>query len=150
MSTATCCAPNVVYLQENVKHNQDNLCDNNNNTRAHAHAREDNPAMRQKVYARMAQSTHAIAAEEIGPWIRDAYKDAIGRPMPGCVASEIKGFLAKGLDAGCVVAALEYTAAAPRPAWAYTRYMLRLAYERGCKDSLDFMRLTGQADDLPL
>ena len=89
---------------------------------------------------------------QIGPYIVDAYLDVFGRAMPRCVARWVAGVMEQyEMDGSLIVAAIEYTAEAPRPAWAYARYMITLAINRGCKNGLDFRRQfsRGEDDDLP-
>lgn len=113
-------------MQFNQKHNNNyNNNYNNNNTRARVKNAIDTEMQSQSQKIR-----HGDFAQ--------TYEDSIGRPMPRLVEREIAEMMEHGVDSGLICAVLEYTAAAPRPSWAYARTVILRNYAKGINDEEAF------------
>ena len=71
------------------------------------------------------------------------YEDSIGRPMPRVVEREIAEMMERGVSSSLIGAVLEYTAAAPRPSWAYARAVILRNYAKGINDEEEFNESIG-------
>lgn len=63
--------------------------------------------------------------------ICDCYIDALGRRPAAIIEDEIAEMMAKGVEPCVIMMALDETAAAPRPSWAYCRAILRACIREG-------------------
>ena len=57
--------------------------------------------------------------------LADCYRDTLERRPAGIVLDEMAAFLDQGVEPCVIMMALDETAAAPRPSWAYARAILR-------------------------
>lgn len=129
-SSANTSTPNVTRFPSKLSSQQQNRDDhydnyyNNNNNIACARAREAEARVEDN-------ARHGDFAQ--------AYADALSRPMPKFVEREIRSMLARGIDGGLIIAAIEYTAAAPQPSWAYARAVILRNWARGINSEEDFL-----------
>ena len=61
--------------------------------------------------------------------IEEAYTAIYGRKMPPVIRSQIRSLMAQGAMPDLIAAVIEYSAAAPRPSWAYARTVLERQLE---------------------
>ena len=70
--------------------------------------------------------------------IAEMYLDTLGRPMPRYIQQEAEQLLASGIQADMICAVLAYTAAAPRPSWAYAKAVIEKQAAMGARTAADF------------
>ena len=123
-------SPNNVMDFNQNRNYYNNYNNYNNNTRARV-----NRAIDLEVQASNEKIMHGDFAQ--------IYEDSIGRPMPRVVEREIAEMLERGIDSGLIGAVLEYTAAAPRPSWAYARTVIARNYAKGINSEEEFNESIG-------
>lgn len=69
-------------------------------------------------------STSRDTKSEALELIAEAYLDSIGRRMPSVAVEECMGMIDAGMLPATIMLALDETAGAPRPSWAYCRAIL--------------------------
>lgn len=121
---------NVMQFNQNRNYNYNNNYNNNNHTRARVERALDNE--KQAAFQTLMHGDFA-----------QVYEDSIGRPMPRVVEREIAEMMEHGISSGLIVAVLEYTAAAPRPSWAYARAVILRNYAKGVNDEESFNESIG-------
>lgn len=121
---------NVMNFNQNRNHNNNYYNYNNNNTRARVERAMDSEAQ---------AHSQTVMHGDFG----QVYEDSIGRPMPRVVEREIAEMMARGISSGLIMAVLEYTAAAPRPSWAYARTVILRNYAKGINDEGEFNESIG-------
>ncbi len=134
---------NITRIDYNQPENDNN---NYNNTRARARV------IRDRAFTQSRADCDSRVLPLVGEYIQDAYQDVFRRAVPKCIARYMVDTMDRyGVDSGLFVAAIEYTAGAPRPSWSYARYMVELAISRGCTNAAAFHKqfYRGGLDDLP-
>ncbi|MBQ7867059.1 MAG: DnaD domain protein [Clostridia bacterium] len=121
--------------QSQSQHTNNNYYNNNNPARARTRVRALDYHMERASEQQIQQVCHGDFAQ--------AYEDAIGRPLPKVVEREIHSMMDRGICSGLIMAVLDYTAAAPRPSWAYARYVILNNYQRGINDEVEFYETLG-------
>lgn len=121
---------NVMNFNQNRNYNYNNNNYNNNNTRARVG----------RAFEAEKQAAFQTLLHGDFPQI---YEDSIGRPMPRVVEREISEMIDRGISSGLIGAVLEYTAAAPRPSWAYARTVILRNYAKGINDEEAFNESIG-------
>lgn len=121
---------NVMQFNQNRNNNNNYYNYNNNNTRARVER-----ALSTEVHANNQKAMHGDFGQ--------IYEDSIGRPMPRVVDREISEMMGRGISSGLIAAVLEYTAAAPRPSWAYARAVILRNYAKGINDEEEFNESIG-------
>ena len=104
-------------------------------------------------------TTRARAREgaEIRVWMDDIaryYRDTLGCVMPPMAKRDVAAAIEAGLEPQLVIIALDETALAPRPSWAYARAILRRLLREGVYDEQAYNRRQARykarkSDDLP-
>ncbi len=104
-------------------------------------------------------TTRARAREgaELRVWMDDIaryYRDTLGCVMPPMAKRDVEAAIEAGLEPQLVIIALDETALAPRPSWAYARAILRRLLREGVYDEQAYNRRQAQfkarkSDDLP-
>jgi len=122
---------NVMQFNQNRSYNYNNNYNNNNN---HTRARVERALDTEKQAA-----FHTLMHGDFA----QVYEDSIGRPMPRVVEREIAEMMEHGISSGLIAAVLEYTAAAPRPSWAYARTVILRNYAKGINDEEEFNESIG-------
>lgn len=121
---------NVMQFNQNRNNNYNYNYNNNNNTRARVEH-----AINTEVQASNQKAMHGDFGQ--------IYEDSIGRAMPRVVEREIAEMMEHGISSGLIAAVLEYTAAAPRPSWAYARTVILRNYAKGINDEEEFNESIG-------
>ena len=67
-----------------------------------------------------------------------AYEATYGRKMPPVIRSQIRDLMAQGAMPDLIAAVIEYSAAAPRPSWAYARAVLVRQLAMGTRTAEQF------------
>lgn len=67
-----------------------------------------------------------------------AYEATYGRKMPPVIRSQIRDLMAQGAMPDLIAAVIEYSAAAPRPSWAYARTVLVRQLAMGTRTAEQF------------
>lgn len=70
--------------------------------------------------------------------IEEAYTAIYGRKMPPVIRSQIRSLMAQGAMPDLIAAVIEYSAAAPRPSWAYARTVLERQLSMGTRTAEQF------------
>lgn len=70
--------------------------------------------------------------------IEEAYTATYGRKMPPVIRSQIRSLMAQGAMPDLIAAVIEYSAAAPRPSWAYARTVLERQLSMGTRTAEQF------------
>lgn len=70
--------------------------------------------------------------------IEEAYTAIYGRKMPPVIRSQIRSLMAQGAMPDLIAAVIEYSAAAPRPSWAYARAVLERQLSMGTRTAEQF------------
>lgn len=70
--------------------------------------------------------------------IEEAYTAIYGRKMPPVIRSQIRSLMAQGAMPDLITAVIEYSAAAPRPSWAYARTVLERQLSMGTRTAEQF------------
>ena len=83
-------------------------------------------------------SSSATTERDALELIEEVYLDCIGRRMPGIAREETVGFLNEGMSPAVIMLALDETAGAPRPSWAYCRAILAGCLRDGAKTAEDY------------
>lgn len=104
-------------------------------------------------------TTRARAREgaELRVWMDDIaryYRDTLGCVMPPMAKRDVEAAIEAGLEPQLVIIALDETALAPRPSWAYARAILRRLLREGVYDEQAYNRRQARfkarkSDDLP-
>ena len=104
-------------------------------------------------------TTRARAREgaELRVWMDDIaryYRDTLGCVMPPMAKRDVDAAIEAGLEPQLVIIALDETALAPRPSWAYARAILRRLLREGVYDEQAYNRRQARfkarkSDDLP-
>ena len=131
-TTAYSAQENAYTLPDNVTPIYQGRYNNNNN---------NNTRARMKTAMENAQAAYTQVA--VHGDFGQTYLDSIGRPMPGVVRREIQEMQQRGVSSSLIHAVLEYTAAAPRPSWAYARAVILRNYAKGINDDTDFLESVG-------
>lgn len=71
--------------------------------------------------------------------IEGAYYATIGYSMTQAIRNQIAAIMEQGAAPDLIAAVLEYTAAAPRPSWAYARTVLRRQMDMGTRTAAEFV-----------
>ena len=71
--------------------------------------------------------------------IEEAYTATYGRKMPPVIRSQIRSLMAQGAMPDLITAVIEYSAAAPRPSWAYARTVLQRQMDMGTRTAAEFV-----------
>lgn len=90
-------------------------------------------------------------------WMDDIaryYRDTLGCVMPPMAKRDVEAAIEAGLEPQLVMTALDETALAPRPSWAYARAILRRLLREGVYDEQAYNRRQARfkarkSDDLP-
>ena len=82
------------------------------------------------------------------------YRDTLGCVMPPMAKRDVAAAIEAGLEPQLVIIALDETALAPRPSWAYARAILRRLLREGVYDEQAYNRRQARykarkSDDLP-
>ena len=85
-----------------------------------------------------ATTTTTTTTEEALELIAEAYMDSVGRRMPGIAREECMGFMDARMAPAVILLALDETAAAPRPSWAYCRAILSACAREGIRTAEDY------------
>lgn len=80
----------------------------------------------------------ARAREEAWHAIDSAYYATFGRTIAPVVRAQMVQMLEQGAAPDLIAAVIEYSAAAPRPSWAYARAVLRRQMDMGTRTAADF------------
>lgn len=83
-------------------------------------------------------ATTTTTTEEALELIAEAYMDSVGRRMPGIAREECMGFMDARMAPAVILLALDETAAAPRPSWAYCRAILNACAREGVRTAEDY------------
>ena len=100
---------------------------------------------------------HARESVEMRVWMDDIaryYRETLGCVMPPMAKRDATAAIEAGLEPQLVIIALDETALAPRPSWAYARAILRRLLREGVYDEQAYNRRQARfkarkSDDLP-
>lgn len=100
---------------------------------------------------------HARESVEMRVWMDDIaryYRETLGCVMPPMAKRDVTAAIEAGLEPQLVMTALDETALAPRPSWAYARAILRRLLREGVYDEQAYAQRQARfrarhSDDLP-
>lgn len=124
----------VEFDQTTTNYDHDNHDYNNNNNNNHTRAREE----------KNKNALLEVSIRDIG----ERFEDVFGRPMPRSIEAEVRRMIETGVDSTLIMSVIDYTAAAPRPSWAYARAVIVRNYQKGVNSWMEFEAT--RRDQLPV
>lgn len=92
---------------------------------------------REPYYYNNNKSVECISSQDYY-YYNKAYEATYGRKMPPVIRSQIRDLMAQGAMPDLIAAVIEYSAAAPRPSWAYARAVLVRQLAMGTRTAEQF------------